>query len=100
MLCFYVSSCMFFFFKQKTAYELRISDWSSDVCSSDLHGRQFADTALDLAERVRQDEIPRHFQIGLFPVVAKRLNALAGSGDIEVEQIGRASCGERVCQYV
>src|SRR3546814_14897146 len=27
---------MFFFFKQKTAYELRISDWSSDVCSSDL----------------------------------------------------------------
>src|SRR3546814_14764946 len=31
-LCFFV----FFFFKQKTAYEMRISDWSSDVCSSDL----------------------------------------------------------------
>src|SRR3546814_4135207 len=31
MLVFY-----FFFFKQKTAYEMRISDWSSDVCSSDL----------------------------------------------------------------
>src|SRR3546814_19220805 len=30
-MCFY-----FFFFKQKTAYEMRISDWSSDVCSSDL----------------------------------------------------------------
>src|SRR3546814_11448132 len=30
---------MFFFFKQKTAYELRISDWSSDVCSSDLASR-------------------------------------------------------------
>src|SRR3546814_2517961 len=30
-----VSLC-FFFFKQKTAYEMRISDWSSDVCSSDL----------------------------------------------------------------
>src|SRR3546814_6052621 len=28
--------CDFFFFKQKTAYEMRISDWSSDVCSSDL----------------------------------------------------------------
>src|SRR3546814_18826075 len=28
--------CLFFFFKQKTAYEVRISDWSSDVCSSDL----------------------------------------------------------------
>src|SRR3546814_15686256 len=31
-----VCSLIFFFFKQKTAYELRISDWSSDVCSSDL----------------------------------------------------------------
>src|SRR3546814_18324389 len=29
--------CLFFFFKQKTAYEMRISDWSSDVCSSDLY---------------------------------------------------------------
>src|SRR3546814_3311997 len=28
--------CFFFFFKQKTAYEMRTSDWSSDVCSSDL----------------------------------------------------------------
>src|SRR3546814_1330940 len=40
--CFIRSSCgtlfcfLFFFFKQKTAYEMRISDWSSDVCSSDL----------------------------------------------------------------
>src|SRR3546814_7994997 len=32
--------CGFFFFKQKTAYEMRISDWSSDVCSSDLNGIQ------------------------------------------------------------
>src|SRR3546814_2190909 len=32
----YVGYCLFFFFKQKTAYEMRISDWSSDVCSSDL----------------------------------------------------------------
>src|SRR3546814_6479299 len=31
-----VSCSFFFFFKQKTAYEMRISDWSSDVCSSDL----------------------------------------------------------------
>src|SRR3546814_5996662 len=33
---FVVSLWFFFFFKQKTAYEMRISDWSSDVCSSDL----------------------------------------------------------------
>src|SRR3546814_1631688 len=31
-----VYGCYFFFFKQKTAYEMRMSDWSSDVCSSDL----------------------------------------------------------------
>src|SRR3546814_3825387 len=36
LLC---SSMFFFFFKQKTAYEMRISDWSSDVCSSDLTDR-------------------------------------------------------------
>src|SRR3546814_9656511 len=30
-------TCLFVFFKQKTAYEMRISDWSSDVCSSDLN---------------------------------------------------------------
>src|SRR3546814_11740014 len=33
-----ICSLLFFFFKQKTAYEMRISDWSSDVCSSDLVG--------------------------------------------------------------
>src|SRR3546814_1784338 len=34
--CYVSLLCLFFFFKQKTAYEMRISDWSSDVCSSDL----------------------------------------------------------------
>src|SRR3546814_10058211 len=38
VLSFYVFVVCFFFFKQKTAYEVRISDWSSDVCSSDLVG--------------------------------------------------------------
>src|SRR3546814_15979945 len=37
MLCLFLVF-IFFFFKQKTAYEMRISDWSSDVCSSDLDG--------------------------------------------------------------
>src|SRR3546814_9183125 len=54
--------CSFFFCKQKTAYELRISDWSSDVCSSDLRfehdrlaGHRAGDEAagLDDAETVR-----------------------------------------------
>src|SRR3546814_9878351 len=39
-----------FFFKQKTAYEMRISDWSSDVCSSDL-GRPDVLPAAGLADR-------------------------------------------------
>src|SRR3546814_5019677 len=39
MVCFWILFVrLFFFFKQKTAYEMRISDWSSDVCSSDLFG--------------------------------------------------------------
>src|SRR3546814_3900607 len=38
--CYHVVLVSFFFFKQKTAYEMRISDWSSDVCSSDLHERR------------------------------------------------------------
>src|SRR3546814_4256511 len=38
----------FFFFKQKTAYELRISDWSSDVCSSDLLRRSRTSRSVDV----------------------------------------------------
>src|SRR3546814_5380487 len=44
---------VFFFFKQKTAYEMRISDWSSDVCSSDLpetFTSGFSNDAIDQAE--------------------------------------------------
>src|SRR3546814_3073935 len=48
LLCDFMLICIlflsvgvcFFFFKQKTAYEMRISDWSSDVCSSDLSGKE------------------------------------------------------------
>src|SRR3546814_10138213 len=38
---------VFFFSKQKTAYELRIGDWSADVCSSDLYKRFLADVVLE-----------------------------------------------------
>src|SRR3546814_2632408 len=48
-LCFVCVS--FFFFKQKTAYEMRISDWSSDVCSSDL-GEAVGDAADRIAHVV------------------------------------------------
>src|SRR3546814_1425427 len=57
---------MFFFVKQKTAYEMRISDWSSDVCSSDLSGivyrlsrKSVEETAADLV-RHGYDALPYH----------------------------------------
>src|SRR3546814_2434940 len=46
--------CCFFFFKQKTAYEMRIRDWSSDVCSSDLIHMA--------AIKQRADKVDRHRQ--------------------------------------
>src|SRR3546814_4658599 len=47
-----LSSCVFvFFFKQKTAYEMRISNWSSDVCSSDLDDPVLEDVHCDAPHR-------------------------------------------------
>src|SRR3546814_4505545 len=48
----------FFFFKQKTAYEMRISDWSSDVCSSDLIGQECTRFSVTLADDVAQCDRP------------------------------------------
>src|SRR3546814_9176565 len=48
---------MFFFFKQKTAYELRISDWSSDVCSSDLGIDRLVRLAAQRLQRRRHDVV-------------------------------------------
>src|SRR3546814_8821673 len=65
---------IFFFFKQKTAYEMRISDWSSDVCSSDLDENALASEAL---RRVEQEsstwlvaDLARHIATLLPPGVA------------------------------
>src|SRR3546814_12655374 len=49
MYCVFVVVFLFFFFKQKTAYEMRISDWSSDVCSSDLGATLFFTTLTRVA---------------------------------------------------
>src|SRR3546814_8479514 len=74
---------VFFFFKQKTAYEMRISDWSSDVCSSDLDlDRRHIAGAIEIGLRLAD----RHEDEG--GVVFRHA------------EIGRASCRERVCQYV
>src|SRR3546814_5293747 len=98
----------FFFLKQKTAYEMRISDWSSDVCSSDLRfERHFRhDLSLRPAEMREQDRAAalRH---DVADCRADRLHARevgdapVAHGHVDVDaQIGRASGRERVCQYV
>src|SRR3546814_1114279 len=66
-MCFLCDCCCsiccdvcFFFFKQKTAYEMRISDWSSDVCSSDL--RRIAEHLV--MRRIRQAQTPLEIHQG------------------------------------
>src|SRR3546814_9177981 len=62
---------LFFFFKQKTAYEMRISDWSSDVCSSDLlHGVGHVQPEDFLA--CREDRLLAHAALGLGLAVQRR----------------------------
>src|SRR3546814_2310705 len=98
----------FFFFKQKTAYEMRISDWSSDVCSSDLAIQACPPRMIRAQRRSSGDGVvlydgnlvrgrPAFDGIALQPV--NPLIKLSSPGG-NVAQIGRASCRERVCQYV
>src|SRR3546814_9575415 len=116
-----------FFFKQKTAYEMRISDWSSDVCSSDLKQLEEArailesaqerlDEAKQLLEAIRDDEqdyydnMPESFQGGDKGCAAEAaIDQLSTAiDDIDLVDFdtffnaknGSASCRERVCQYV
>src|SRR3546814_2047597 len=93
-----------FFFKQKTAYEMRISDWSSDVCSSDLRiynvaakgriavGYDADLTVVDLKAKraIKNDWIAS--RCGWTPYDGMTVTGWP--------QIGRASCRERVCKYV
>src|SRR3546814_19222305 len=100
---------------------MRISDWSSDVCSSDLH--EFSSLAgvredvTDIVLNVKQialkmeGEGPKRLQLSATGPGPVKAGDIAVSGDIAVlnpaliichldEEIGRASCRERVCQYV
>src|SRR3546814_11085572 len=86
----------FFFFKQKTAYEMRISDWSSDVCSSDLH-RTPRRRARRLGAQRAEDLV---VEGGARPLGLRALPVRPGGGAPPRAEIGRASCRERVCQYV
>src|SRR3546814_10115546 len=96
-----------FFCKQNTAYEMRISDWSSDVCSSDL-------ARLDAGHVFRIGRVAAHLNrvaagrqreggAGQQQADAKSTHPAARaarSRRVHALKIGRASCRERVCQYV
>src|SRR3546814_1152445 len=64
MLRLAMSIYLFFFFKQKTAYEMRISDWSSDVCSSDLFLHWSISGFILIERRVRPHPIHPLLQMG------------------------------------
>src|SRR3546814_2489470 len=117
---------LIFFFKQKVAYEIRISDWSADVCSSDLILRAAAlatageKKQLSLNLLGSQLAIPKseHLfraaeHVGGLPIIkemrqgyAKAFGSPAASLSEDAlryaraQEIGRASCRERVCKYV
>src|SRR3546814_4131991 len=101
MICAFVTgvhagALLFFFGKQKTAYEMRISDWSSDVCSSDLRSRAIVRSARFLQRQIAPLPRPAGCVCQDDDRRLKPLGAVHGHDP----QIGRASCRERVCQYV
>src|SRR3546814_17870135 len=104
-----VVAFVFFFCKQKTAYEMRISDWSSDVCSSDL--------TAGASSQCRCGHAPRVLPIRSGPICACRRRCATEDASPLIQahppqpqwsacngecgqEIGRAACRERECQYV
>src|SRR3546814_18432884 len=119
---------LFFFFKQKTAYEMRISDWSSDVCSSDLVDLVVTDirltgtrSGIDVAQMAHDRGMAVMFATAFCPAEAMHLaigclakpfaqrdlltahdvaDALLRGEKAGRVPIGIATCGDRVCQGV
>src|SRR3546814_1093518 len=108
--------CSVFFFKQKTAYEMRISDWSSDVCSSDLQRfEQMTPAApIDLSRHLRREMIARgHLDLAVRIAVPILMVHFREKGarqagvaiavfhrGIEVERAADAQCGGLIAQAV
>src|SRR3546814_3592544 len=101
-----------FFFKQRTAYDMRISDWSSDVCSSDLLedvGGNGAEALFNARNQLLAAASQSPILAGVRPegqedapqlrVMIDRIQAHALGLSIG-DEYGRASCRERGCSYV
>src|SRR3546814_2513819 len=82
---------LFFFVKQKTAYEMLISDWSSDVGSSDLGPTQ-------PLRQTHGDQ--RYGDQQIDPIAVAPGTQTQHRPGQKRQEIGRATCRERVCQYV
>src|SRR3546814_7476182 len=94
MFCFYVLMInVLFFYKQKTAYELRISDWSSDVCSSDLDPgadyRVLLDAMRQALGGLRQAMIRLQWSVG------KLIEPPRQPDDVAVPLHAADGCGDR-----
>src|SRR3546814_4821780 len=95
-----------FFFKQKTAYEMRISDWSSDVCSSDLGacgggacGSGELQSVRATAAAASSIRFEKPHSLSYQDSTRTKVPSITWVCD-RSKKIGRASCRERVCQYV
>src|SRR3546814_10664293 len=97
----WISFFCFFFFKQKTAYEMRIGDWSSDVCSSDLYDASFY---VDLAGTFGQAfpfALDAYGYDDLFVQETRFVSRHDGPSEwVAGFSLGRASCRGRVWKYV
>src|SRR3546814_7193271 len=87
--------CFVFFFKQKTAYEMRISDWSSDVCSSDLGGRN----PLRCGGRQCGPEVGRHCADRTVPERSRRTRSRGRSEERRVGKECVSTCRSRWSTY-
>src|SRR3546814_10035091 len=95
---------LFFFFKQKPAYELRISDWSSDVCSSDLFIPDDRTPRLDSDRTARADR-QSHFRLRRLPAglpMESLRKSHKRSGRSEERRVGKecvSTCRSRWSPY-
>src|SRR3546814_5809058 len=107
MVCCVMCRSVFVFFKQKTAYEMRISDWSSDVCSSDLIDfglfNERLSGSIDYFKKTTTDALFEQTLAQPAPAgrIWVKLDGEIVNEGVEIAlDIGRASCRERVCKYV
>src|SRR3546814_2228712 len=97
MICVFLCGFFcFFFFKQKTAYEMRISDWSSDVCSSDLQVVKRANKSLGCFPPILQalglldTQDPEEMRLNMAALQDDTQEAAARREALRAAQIGRA----------